>query len=292
MPVTLIEARISSSSPDSSGASGGPRQQWLDVTFPNAPVMLSYVCFHNFYTSAITISHTTVRTDDSGRSPHWQVVLPKLTLMADPHCEDDAQRYHELMHSSHFAADFDHRRVTRLRICCLQPSPLWREYGLRNLRFYSIDVPLAPSLQPPPSLTQAEREQASSVVELLLDMGSIASQIRSTIAGGVAASSTTRQATRSVFDGSVNGLPTAAGGGDVGGASGSGASGRRSESSLSPYILGEWADEWTLKTVDGMIGPPAPARPGTASPSALGSGVGSRALRPQSAYATTSPSRG
>ena len=67
--------------------------------------MLSYVCFHNFYTSAITISHTTVRTDDSGRSPHWQVVLPKLTLMADPHCEDDAQRYHELMHSS------QHRRL-------------------------------------------------------------------------------------------------------------------------------------------------------------------------------------
>jgi hypothetical protein len=206
-----------------------------------------------------------VRSDDSSRAPQWQVVVPKFTLMADPHCEDDAERYHELKHGVHLANDFDHRRVTRLRICCLQPSPLWREYGLRQLRFYSVEVPLIPSLQPPPSLTPAEREMASGVVEQLVGLGVVASQIRSTISGGVAAANTMRQATRSVFDGGGMGNSTATGsgtsssggaamgsggGGGGSGSGGSGTAGRRAEQTLAPYIIGEWSDEWRLTGAD------------------------------------------
>ena len=230
MGASLLEARISSSSPETGEASAGPRQQWLDITFPNAPVLLSYISFHNYYTAAITISHTVVRSDDSSRAPQWQVVVPKFTLMADPHCE---------------------------------PSPLWREYGLRQLRFYSVEVPLIPSLQPPPSLTPAEREMASGVVEQLVGLGVVASQIRSTISGGVAAANTMRQATRSVFDGGGMGNSTASGsgtsssggaamgsGGGGSGSGGSGTAGRRAEQTLAPYIIGEWSDEWRLTGAD------------------------------------------
>lgn len=274
MGVTLLETRISSSSPESGegGTSvGGPRQQWLDITFPNAPVLLSYIAFHNYYTAAITISHTVVRSDDSTRAPQWQVVVPKFTLMADPHCEDDAERYHELKHGIHLASEFDHRRVTRLRICCLQPSPLWREYGLRQLRFYSVEVPLIPSLQPPPSLTPAERDMASSAVEQLVGLGVVASQIRTTIAGGVAAVNTMREATRSVFDGGSIGS-AAVGGGTSSSVSGGGAASRRTEPTLAPYIIGEWNDEWRLTNADVV----SPAFQPRAPSSKIGSGLGSR----------------
>jgi hypothetical protein len=159
----------------------------------------------------------------SRRQPTWQVVVPKLTLMAAPHCEDDAQRYHELT-TAHFAPDFDHRRVTRLRICCLQPSPTWREYGLRQLRFYSIELPIIPTLQPLPSMTATERDLAATVVDHLVDLSQISQQIRQAVAS---ASSTSN---RHTTDGR--------------------AASRRAAGSLdhdlAPYLIGEWNDELRL----------------------------------------------
>lgn len=219
------------SAPDDN-SKGGPRQQWLDVSFVNAPVVLSYISFHNYYCAAITISHTSMRAEGDplmqlhmkGRAPTWQVVVPKLALMAAAHHEDDAQRYHELT-TSHFAHDFDHRRVTRLRICCLQPSPTWREYGLRSLRFYSIEQPIVPSLQPAPSLSPAERELAATIVDHLVDLSQVALQIRRT----VAAAKSARPAVAS-------------------------AAARQAERELAPYVVGEFGDELRLCSIDSLAG--------------------------------------
>ena len=161
-----------------------------------------------------------------GRKPSWQVAMPKLTLMAMAHCEDDAQRYHELT-TAHFTNDFDHRHVTRLRICCLQPSPTWREYGLRQLRFYTVEMPSVPSLAPTPTLSPAERELAATVVDHLVDLAQMTHQIRQTISAAKASRSGPSAPTR--------------------------ASGERE---LAPYIVGEWSDELRL----GRVGAPSPAR--------------------------------
>lgn len=153
--------------------------------------------------------------------PTWQVVVPKLALMASPHCEDDAQRYHELS-TVHFAPDFDHRRVTRLRICCLQPSPTWREYGLRQLRFYTIEQPVAPMPPPPPSLSPVQRDLAATVLDHLVDLAQTAEQIRQTMA-----------AVR-------NSRPIA------GGYATSRRSANAANHDLAPYLVGEWSDELQL----------------------------------------------
>ena len=263
--VTPVEARVSTSSPESSLASdssrspkhaqqigstgGGPRQQWIDVTFVDAPVTITHLSFFNYYCAAITISHTTMAPADIdqrmtvhqsrqlGTTPPWTVVVPKLTLMADPHCEDDAQGYHELT-TAHFAPGFDHRRVTRLRICCLQPSPSWREYGLRQLRFYRVEVPPTPPLLPTPSLSTAERDLASTIVDHLVGLGQVASEIRTTFGGhGTTAKSES------------GGLPVSA--------PSRSAPARRSlvdhpASTLAPYLVGEWADELRLTGLDSM----------------------------------------
>ena len=164
-----------------------------------------------------------------GRKPSWQAAMPKLQLMAMAHCEDDAQRYHELT-TAHFTKDFDNRHVTRLRICCLQPSPTWREYGLRQLRFYTVEMPSAPSLAPTPTLSAAERELAATVVDHLVELSQMTHQIRQTIS--------TAKASR--CGPGMPRAPTRAPG----------------ERELAPYIVGEWSDELRL----GRIGAPSPSR--------------------------------
>ncbi len=253
-----LEAHVASSWSEAPG--GGPRQHLIDVTFPAAPVTVDYISFRNFYTAAITVSHTGLRAESDpmqslhakGRPPSWQVMVPRIALMADPHSEDDAQRYHELTQACHFAKDFDHRRVTRLRICCIQPSPSWREYGLKQLRFYSLESPSVPTLQPPPSLNDAQRDLAATVLDQLIGLGHVASELRRIIGAGASCSATKR-----------SGLPmrgvscgVSGGGDDIGGSSSSSAGGvagggRRFEHALAPYLVGEWNDEYRLALVDG-----------------------------------------
>ena len=238
----LLEADVSSTWSESSGG-GGPRQHLIEVTFPSAPVAVDFISFHNFYTAAITISHTAVRTEadplqpmhQKGRPPSWQVVVNRLTLMVDPHCEDDAQQYHELTHTRHFVKEFDHRRVTRLRICCIQPSPSWREYGLKQLRFYTLELMHAPSLQSPPALSDAQRELASTVHEQLVGLGRVAGELRHTIASVAHPSwhNEPQPPRLSATHGSCS---------------------RRAEhsrgTSLAPYLVGEWSDELRVTHVD------------------------------------------
>lgn len=229
----LLEARVTSST-EGRAAEGQhpPRQQWIDVTFPAAPVALHYISFVNYYCAAITISHTANRADDDplqsmhtrGMDPSWSVVVRKLALMTDPHVEDDAQRYHELT-TAHFDKDFDYQRVTRLRIACLQPSPLWREHSLRQLRFYTVEQLAIPPLQPPPTLSPPEHELASTVLGQIAGLGQVASDIRRTIAG---ASTSTRNVSGSRHR-------------------------RRTEPhahTFAPYVVGEWSDELQLSRLD------------------------------------------
>ena len=281
--VVPVEARVSASSPDASSASaagGGPRQQWMDVTFADAPVGITHMSFFNYYCAAITISHTTMALGDidgrlskqaeqMGMRPAWTVVVPKLTLMADPHCEDDAQSYHELT-TAHFMPGFDHRRVTRLRICCLQPSPAWREYGLRELRFYRTEVAPTPPLQPTPNLTAAERDLAATVLEQIVGLGQIASEIRMTMSAA-SASSHEKAHVKPALGGSSSGSSSAGAGSRSNAtaapprtASLSAASRRLpadhpSASPLAPYLVGEWNDELRLTGLDS-------ARPHAAKP--------------------------
>lgn len=307
MPQVLVpvEARVSPSAPDPSSASaaaGGPRQQWMDVTFADAPVGITHVSFFNYYCAAITISHTTMalggidgrlskQAEQMGMRPAWTVVVPKLTLMADPHCEDDAQNYHELT-TVHFAPGFDHRRVTRLRICCLQPSPSWREYGLRELRFYRTEASPTLPLQPTPNLTAAQREVAATMLEQIVGLAEIASDIRKTLssarAGRASASPAAGGNDRARGKAAPGGSGPASSGGGGGAASGRintppRASGpdtpsRRlppdhpSVSSLAPYVIGEWNDELRLTGMDS-------ARPYVSKPpSEVGLGVGGGGL--------------
>lgn len=216
--LTVLDAAVSTTTSD---PNAGPRQHLIDVVFKNPPVAVHYISFCNHYSSAITVSHS--RSEAGQSMPSWQVVIAKQTLMADPHCEDDAQCYHELT-SAHFDQHFDSSRVHRLRICCIQPSPSWCEYGLRQLRFYTLEQPVPRSLQQLPSLTEFQRERASTITEQLLGLGHISSLLGETIASAAVS-------TRSGRNGQYKHR------------------GRRAQHDvhvLAPYLVGEWSDELRL----------------------------------------------
>jgi hypothetical protein len=88
----------------------GPRQHLIDVSFASAAVPLHCISFYNYYCAAITISHTNARTDHESeqqgnandRSAMWQLVVPRLSLMANPHCEvcQHCLSFGDAMHAS------------------------------------------------------------------------------------------------------------------------------------------------------------------------------------------------
>jgi hypothetical protein len=68
----------------------GPRRHLIEVAFDGAPVAVQRISFSNYYCAAITVSHTAMSKSELLKGPDpasWKVVIPKLTLMADPHCE-------------------------------------------------------------------------------------------------------------------------------------------------------------------------------------------------------------
>ena len=132
----LVELEHELSEPESS-LSRPPRRRLIDVTVADAPVDVHWVAFENYYTASVTVLHTNSPPIDP--QPRWTCALGQLRLMASAHCEDDAQDRHEL-HATAFADGFDATRVTRLRVCLVQPSPAWAEHGLRRLKFYTARV--------------------------------------------------------------------------------------------------------------------------------------------------------
>lgn len=71
-----------------------PCAAYQDIRFASTARGLVCVQFQNFYAARVRVSQQTV--DKPGQ---WQVVLRCFDLMADPHCEGDAQDWHTLTRS-------------------------------------------------------------------------------------------------------------------------------------------------------------------------------------------------
>lgn len=225
-----------------------PASLVIDLTFNKAPISLEAITFENYYCATLSVSHTHVKADDTqrglhtaGRAPTWTTVLPPTALMADADYEEDAQDLHEIL-GAQLNEDFDRQRVTRLRLECHQPSPNWREFELRRLRFYTRTPPAVPENLPhrqlcpeeeqagwTPALTEQPTTQlhvycgrapwqlAASIVAQLQGLSSAASEIRGVFIDALAAPGA------APYDASA-------------------ASGVRA----APYRLGVWADELRL----------------------------------------------
>eukprot|EP01083_Nonionella_stella_P066607 175562_1 len=100
------------------------------------PVQIDYITFRNFYCSSITVQE--LKQNSSDRSTQtWNVVLDRYHLMPDSHYEDRAQDTFVLKREM-FSRSFNNGRIIGLKFNVMQPSPLWKQFGLKDMMFYSV----------------------------------------------------------------------------------------------------------------------------------------------------------
>lgn len=153
-----------------------PCPQQTRVDFP-APTSISHLEFRNFYAATIAVDgYYTDERVPSGVQVPWNVLVPTVELMEDPHCERDAQRWHRLLLNRD---GLPTKELLALRITLTQPSPCWRTIRLDDLRCFKRGG-LAPQsvasrtrpdevkrMEPSTTLRWHSNEDAQAVIGLL-----------------------------------------------------------------------------------------------------------------------------
>eukprot|EP00736_Rhodelphis_marinus_P008330 Rmarinus@m.13295 len=113
-----------------------PCRIYQDLQF-SPPAKLRYLVFRNYYCAWITVKGKAVGTDGN---EFWKTLLHEHLLMKDPHYEDDAQDWHRIPLYQNMERIFESEvlNIKTLRVYLFQPSPCWRNFGLRHIICYSV----------------------------------------------------------------------------------------------------------------------------------------------------------
>ena len=106
-----------------------PCPTYISVTASRSE-KLEYILFQNYYVSCINIMQLT-------RENRWVNILADFKLTHSPHFENDAENWC-IVPSTFFNENFVPGYFKEIRIYLIQPSPNWKEFGLRNIACYSI----------------------------------------------------------------------------------------------------------------------------------------------------------
>ncbi len=111
--------------------------QVIDVTVHSpAPHRIDFISFQNYYTYCITIrcSRKDSQTGGHHQVSPWQPCIKDLQLMPNCHCEQGGQNWVVLRGADSMTALED---VSHLRLILRQPSPHWREFGVREIKCFT-----------------------------------------------------------------------------------------------------------------------------------------------------------
>ncbi|XP_076447702.1 nicolin-1-like isoform X2 [Babylonia areolata] len=122
----------------------------IDITFPNImSPEVGEIRFKNYYVATLTIK-AKFRADqtprESGEQPKWRTCLKRVKLMPDPHSEAGSHDYFSFT-PKQFRCELSN--VNALRVILQQPSPVWREFKLEDLRLFRS--PGGPKTSPLPA---------------------------------------------------------------------------------------------------------------------------------------------
>ena len=120
---------------DHSAAGKRPGNVCIDVVFP-APTKVARVCFRNWYTAQLTVRATVDRAvlsrKDTDRLDGWFPLVQDCRLMHSPHSETESQLWHSIGPDQWLPGAAD-EAVVGLRFFLQQPSPNWKQIGLKNI---------------------------------------------------------------------------------------------------------------------------------------------------------------
>ena len=113
--------------------------QVIDVEF-RSPTLNTIGCisFRNYYTHSLTLKYQR-RISKSKSDQQWKTCIRTLQLMPNCHCERGSENL-IVLNKAHFGG-IQLENVTRLRLILRQPSPDWSQFGIRDLKCYSVSSP-------------------------------------------------------------------------------------------------------------------------------------------------------
>ena len=105
-----------------------------------APENIGCIAFQNYYTHTLTMKFSTgqISNSKSDQASQWKTCIKSLKLMPNPHCERGSESL-TVLNRAHFSAPLE--RVSFLRLILRQPSPDWNQFGIRDLKCYSVPSP-------------------------------------------------------------------------------------------------------------------------------------------------------
>nr|XP_022298249.1 nicolin-1-like isoform X2 [Crassostrea virginica] len=153
----------------------------IDVTFPNVStpetptVPISFcervgeICFRNYYTAYISIRVKFKAAPDNGTESgevKWKTCVRKMRLMPSPHKESGSQDYFTI---SKKQFSFEVSNISGMRIILQQPSPVWKEFRIEDLRLYRSSEMMSKPPPLPAWLTEDSPNSTKHKLEIYFD---------------------------------------------------------------------------------------------------------------------------
>ncbi|XP_067684619.1 nicolin-1-like isoform X2 [Haliotis asinina] len=174
----------------------------FDVTFPNViHPEVGEIRFKNHYVGILTLRAKFRSAENNGEPGElkWRTCLRRMKLMPSPHTESGSQDYFSLTRK-HLL--FDLVNLTALRFILQQPSPVWRDFKLEELKvFRTSAVPRSVPL--PAWLTEGPTESSERKIPGVPNLESLSANLQElwALAEVVSANQTTVNLGRYEVDG-------------------------------------------------------------------------------------------
>ncbi|XP_020386716.1 nicolin-1 [Rhincodon typus] len=110
----------------------------IEVTFPRERIVnLQSITFKNYYTAFLTVRLQRRLNSESDRKQlKWKTCIRNMCLMPNPHTENGSQDYFSIYRDQML---FEPDGVVTVRLILRQPSPVWLNFTIEDIKMYERD---------------------------------------------------------------------------------------------------------------------------------------------------------
>ncbi|XP_072438804.1 nicolin-1 isoform X2 [Chiloscyllium punctatum] len=110
----------------------------IEVTFPRERIInLQSIAFKNYYTAFLTVRLQRRLNSESDRKLlKWKTCIRDMCLMPNPHTENGSQDYFSIHRDQML---FEPDGVVTVRLILRQPSPVWLNFTIEDIKIYECD---------------------------------------------------------------------------------------------------------------------------------------------------------
>lgn len=179
----------------------------IDITFPNVTnPEVGEIHFKNSYVAylSVRVKQKPVPQEpgsDAGTPEiKWRTCVRRMRLMPNPHCEAGSQDYY-CISQKHFG--FDLTQLTGMRLILQQPSPVWKDFRLEEIKLYRTTESNRPQPLPAWLIEEASNSSSKKRIEGLGSVDSISASLQQlwALSEGVASNQTEKALGRFDVDG-------------------------------------------------------------------------------------------